>query len=138
MSDAQFAAGEAALAEVRYEEAHGMEPGALQAGGIVNAPEPFLLKPGETPGPVPSGVVGSRDYLATRTAGRHPGTVQLVRYFSYAHLPEHLQRVSAPFAYLAESLVALLPDSAELTTALRKLVEAKDCAVRAMVDSLDS
>lgn len=138
MSPEQVAAGERALDEIALEERAGVEPGGLQAGGIVNSPEPYLVTPGETSRPVVAGSPGSREYLAARTAGRHPGTIGLVRYFAYAHLPEHLQRVSAPFGYLAELLVGLLPDSPELTTALRKLVEAKDCAVRAMVDTLDA
>lgn len=58
-----------------------------------------------------------------------------MRYFAWAHLPEALQAVSAPFGLLAINLLDALPDSAELTTALRKLLEAKDCAVRAALDA---
>lgn len=57
----------------------------------------------------------------------------LQQFFEYAHLPEHLRKVSAPFCVLAESLVLSLPDNPERTTALRKLLEAKDCAVRAVL-----
>ena len=49
----------------------------------------------------------------------------------FRHLPAHLQAVSAPFAVLADSLVAELPRNPERTVALRKLLEAKDAAVRA-------
>lgn len=66
---------------------------------------------------------------------RHPGLVSLVRYFDHAHLPPHLAAVSAPFGDLVVKVVTQLPDSAELTTAVRKLLEAKDCAVRAAVDA---
>ena len=66
--------------------------------------------------------------------GRHPGTTHLLRYFAYDHLPERLQLVSRPFAELAEHLVAALPDDPELTAGLRKLLEAKDCMVRAALD----
>ena len=52
------------------------------------------------------------------------------QYFTYKHLPEHLQEVSKPFADLA-SFVLTLPRNAERTVALRKLLEAKDAAVRA-------
>ncbi len=62
---------------------------------------------------------------------RHPGTTSLLRYFAYAHLPEHLQAVSRPCAELADAMVAALPDGPELTAGLRKLLEAKDCFVRA-------
>ena len=66
--------------------------------------------------------------------GRHPGTVHVARYFEYGHLPAHLQAISRPFAELAEQMVAALPDGPELTAGLRKLLEAKDCMVRAAVD----
>jgi ferritin-like protein len=56
-----------------------------------------------------------------------------MQFFSYAHLPERLQGVSLPFFELASHLDATLPDNAEKTTALRKLLEAKDCAVRAVL-----
>lgn len=55
----------------------------------------------------------------------------IMQYFAYAHLPEHLQIVSRPFGELAEQLESTLPSNAEKSTALRKLLEAKDCAVRA-------
>ena len=64
-------------------------------------------------------------------AGRHPGTVSIARYFDYDHLPPHLQVVSKPCHDLAETMVATLPDGPELTAGLRKLLEAKDCFVRA-------
>lgn len=59
-------------------------------------------------------------------------TEPLLQFFAYAHLPEHLQLVSRPFAELAEH-VCRLPRNPERTTALRKLLESKDCAVRAMI-----
>jgi hypothetical protein len=62
------------------------------------------------------------------------GAERLLRFFKSDHLPGRLQAVSAPFQTLAESLVFVLPANAERTTALRKLLEAKDCAVRAMLD----
>jgi hypothetical protein len=64
---------------------------------------------------------------------RHPGVEELLQFFAYDHLPPHLAAVSKPFADLAAALLAVLPDSAELTAGLRKLLEAKDCAVRAAV-----
>lgn len=68
-------------------------------------------------------------------AGRHPATQQLARWFAYDHLPEHLQGASAPVAVLAEGMIRELPDGPELTTGLRKLLEAKDCFVRAALDA---
>ena len=56
---------------------------------------------------------------------------RMLRWFKYAHLPEQLQLVSEPFCSLAEHIAATIPPSAERTVALRKLLEAKDAAVRA-------
>lgn len=55
----------------------------------------------------------------------------LLQFFTYAHLPDHLQVISKPFGELANLLCVTLPKNPERTTALRKLLEAKDCAVRA-------
>jgi hypothetical protein len=55
----------------------------------------------------------------------------LLQFFAYDHLPDHLRVHSEPFSALAERIVATLPANPERTTALRKLLEAKDCAVRA-------
>jgi ferritin-like protein len=55
----------------------------------------------------------------------------LLQFFEYGHLPEHLQLISKPFCELAHKMIATLPQNPERTVALRKLLEAKDCAVRA-------
>ena len=55
----------------------------------------------------------------------------IMKYFAYAHLPEKLQVVSRPLGLLAEEMDAALPDGAEKSAGLRKLLEAKDCLVRA-------
>lgn len=57
----------------------------------------------------------------------------LIQFFEFSHLPEHLQEVSRPFGELAARIVETLPRNPERTTALRKLLEAKDCAVRALL-----
>ncbi|CAO3403495.1 hypothetical protein [Azospirillum palustre] len=56
---------------------------------------------------------------------------RMMQFFGYAHLPENLQGHSKPFHDLAQVIVDTLPANPERTTALRKLLEAKDCAVRA-------
>lgn len=61
----------------------------------------------------------------TTVSGEH-----IMQFFTFAHLPEHLQAVSKPFSDLAE-LILTLPRNPERTVALRKLLEAKDAAVRA-------
>lgn len=60
----------------------------------------------------------------------------IVRWLSPFHLPAHLQETAIPFAVLAINLVDECDGTAapaELATALRKIVEAKDCAVRAAI-----
>lgn len=63
--------------------------------------------------------------------GRHPATVHLARQFAFEHLPPHLQEISRPCHDLAEAMIYHLPDGPELTAGLRKLLEGKDCFVRA-------
>lgn len=60
-------------------------------------------------------------------------TDRMLQFFEYAHLPAHLQAVSKPFGDLAHHMVATLPMNPERTAGLRKLLEAKDCAVRALI-----
>ena len=57
----------------------------------------------------------------------------LKQFFEYSHLPPHLAEVSQPFCELADHILKNLPENPERTTALRKLLEAKDCAVRARI-----
>lgn len=60
----------------------------------------------------------------------HPSTEAILRYFAYDHLSERLQSFSKPFHDLAHNMEQNL-DGPELTAGLRKLLEAKDCFVRA-------
>ncbi|MBP5058487.1 hypothetical protein HUS95_34870 [Pseudomonas chlororaphis] len=55
----------------------------------------------------------------------------IMKYFEYAHLPPHLQEVSKPIGDLAHQMNDQLPDGPEKSAGLRKLLEAKDCLVRA-------
>ena len=58
----------------------------------------------------------------------------LLQFFVYDHLKSReMRQTSARFSALADFLVETLPDNPERTTALRKLLEAKDCAVRALL-----
>ena len=52
-------------------------------------------------------------------------------YFSYDHLPERLAYISLQFSHLANLMIAELPYSREKVKCLDRLLEAKDCAVRA-------
>jgi len=55
----------------------------------------------------------------------------IIKYFDYKHLPEKLQEVSFPVQSLALLMETTLPECAEKSAGLRKLLEAKDCFVRA-------
>ena len=70
------------------------------------------------------------------TTETDPAILRIVRnpilqFFGYEHLRPDLQEVSKPFSVLAEFMVEHLPENAERSAGLRKLLEAKDCAVRA-------
>lgn len=58
----------------------------------------------------------------------------MLKHFGWKHLPDRLQMISRPFAMLAERIVKTTLRGPERTACLRKLLEAKDCAVRAAVD----
>jgi hypothetical protein len=57
----------------------------------------------------------------------------VMQFFKFEHLPAHLREVSQPFGELASWLVLHCPHNPELTVALRKLLESKDAAVRAVI-----
>lgn len=55
----------------------------------------------------------------------------VLKYFHYSHLPDKLKARSKPFCDLARLIIDTTPCNPERTVALRKLLEAKDAAVRA-------
>lgn len=57
-----------------------------------------------------------------------------MKHFRFEHLPPHLQAVSHPVQNLANEMNETLPHCAEKTAGLRKLLEAKDCFVRARLE----
>lgn len=59
---------------------------------------------------------------------------RMMKWFEFSHLPQHLQDVSKPFGELAATVVAECESGPERTVALRKLLEAKDAAVRAKLN----
>jgi hypothetical protein len=82
--------------------------------------------------PDPKDFIGSAEHAAELTRGRHPGVQSALQWLTYRHLPETLTEYSRPFYRAAILLLIAIPtDSPELTTALNKLIEAKDSAVRA-------
>jgi len=56
-----------------------------------------------------------------------------MKFFKYDHLPEHLQSISKTFCELAHHVNDNLVDDREKYECLRRLLEAKDCAVRSLV-----
>jgi hypothetical protein len=58
----------------------------------------------------------------------------ILKYFKYEHLPLHLQEVSKPFCDLTREIDVKYPNCAEKSAGLRKLLEAKDCIVRAALE----
>lgn len=67
------------------------------------------------------------------TLPQPPGTPDIMRYFNYSHLPHSLAMISKPFCELAWWIYDELQDGPEKSVALRKLLEAKDAAVRTAV-----
>lgn len=61
-------------------------------------------------------------------AGEH-----IAQFFRFSHLRPELRNVSRPFAQLARTVLATVPRNPERTVALRKLLDAKDAAVRASI-----
>ena len=59
---------------------------------------------------------------------------EIMKYFEYAHLPAHLQTVSKAIGDVAKQMDNDIPEGDEKATGLRKLLEAKDCFVRASLN----
>jgi hypothetical protein len=79
---------------------------------------------------------GTPEHAALMAQGRHPGVQTALAWLAFSHLPEPLQTISQPAYRAALELIGRIPgDSAELTTALDTLVEAKDWFMRAGIRS---
>lgn len=66
----------------------------------------------------------------------HPATQHLLDQFSDDHLPPPLREITSPIKILVTTMAAQLHEGPELSTGLRKLLEAKDCLVRQRVIDL--
>lgn len=74
--------------------------------------------------------LGTAEHAARITEGRHPGVVHALAWLAFSQLPPSLQNYSRPFYQTAvELIIEIKTDSAELTNALNRLVEAKNWAV---------
>lgn len=60
-----------------------------------------------------------------------PSMEAMLKFFAYRHLPASLQNISFHICELAHRMAYTLPPGPELNAGLRKLLEAKDCFVRA-------
>ena len=58
---------------------------------------------------------------------------RMMKWFEYEHLPPNLREISQPFCFLAREMCHKIEPGVERTVCLRKLLEAKDAAVRAVV-----
>ncbi len=66
---------------------------------------------------------------------RHPSTVHMRKMLKpNVNLPSKLYQIAADCDDLGTSMIDRVDDSPELTAGLRKLLEAKDCFVRAALD----
>ncbi len=66
----------------------------------------------------------------------HPAVAGVLRWFSYEHLDGPMRDISKKCHSLAHSMAGEL-DGTELTVGLRKLLESKDCFVRAQLEKLE-
>lgn len=104
--------------------------GALRAALIEHLAE--LLRYVSAYNPATNTTTGGPMHVADVTDDdRHPATRHLARFFDSRHLRPELRRVAADCEQLAAAMILALPDGPELTAGLRKLLEAKDCFVRA-------
>jgi hypothetical protein len=83
------------------------------------------------PTSAPEPPVVTLPYFLPNHAPPEPPVDEILRFFTYEHLPAHLQGFSKPFADMATWITETIPRSEERSVALRKLLECKDAAVRA-------
>ncbi len=69
--------------------------------------------------------------MSTPVLAKQPSPSPILQFFAHDHLPLHLQGISALVHELALDMEAMLPAGPEKSAGLRKLLEAKDCFVRA-------
>ena len=65
---------------------------------------------------------------------RHPATTHVMSFFTWDHLTDpDLRNLSREVCDLASLMYNQISDNPELTKGLRKLLEAKDCFIRAAI-----
>ena len=87
-----------------------------------------------------STILATREAIRLKFSDRNRAVIEAAQWFAFDHLPvmpgtggASPRDVSASVASLAFQAIDLLPDTPELTHALRRLLEAKDCLVRAAI-----
>ena len=75
-------------------------------------------------------IMSALENASKRVGPQMKASEPIAEYFAFSHLPAHLQEVSRQFAEMAVNMLTL-PRCPERAAGLRKLLEAKDCAVRA-------
>lgn len=81
-------------------------------------------------------MIGTREHADAIAAGRHPSVQTAMAWLAFSHLPEDMRSLAEPLYVAAWELIRRIPtDSTEMTSALNKLVEAKDWMVRAGIRS---
>ncbi len=71
----------------------------------------------------------------TFTNAIDPQSARFLRFFQFAHLAPDLAAASAPFCHVAQEMAETIPAGPEETAGMRKLLEAKDCFVRAVLEA---
>lgn len=91
----------------------------------------------------------TREEIREKYKDRNRAVIDAAQWFAFDHLPGSAasaagtvitlspRTASAAVADLAFDMIDDLPDSPELTHALRRLIEAKDCLVRAVIAAQD-
>ena len=75
-----------------------------------------------------------REELAAMRENEMSRGEEIIKFFRYDHLPAHLQEVSKPIHDVAHAMLGGGLSGPEAEAGLRKLLEAKDCFVRARLD----
>lgn len=129
-----------------YASYHKNGPYGMERGGCMLSA--LSLSTPATAGPTgPIGPTGSSDTLPEYARmeiewkaeyGKRMSQDPVAPFFKYDHLPPALAAISKPFCDLAETIGTLVPMHQQRNVALQKLIEAKDCAVRAYLGAEDT
>ena len=88
----------------------------------------------------PTDLLKSRKNMSINLDTKVDGTKQstILQFFAYEDANAHLRELTDEFYYMAQYLDRILPTSAEKSVTLRKLLESKDCAIRASLGGVNN